>query len=79
MTTIVYNRPATVESVYSDVAEVRFEDNGLLSYVARGGGGAMSRHYGRFERTSMDAQTLLAVDPVHWQTYADVVEGDDCR
>ena len=31
-----------------------------------------SRHYGRFERTSMDAQTLLAVDPVHWQTYADV-------
>jgi len=23
----------------------------------------MSRHYGRFERTSMDAQTLLAVDP----------------
>jgi hypothetical protein len=39
----------------------------------------MSRHYGRFERTSMDAQTLLAVDPVHWQTYADVVEGDDCR
>ena len=35
-TTIVYNRPATVESVYSDVAEVRFEDNGLLSFVARG-------------------------------------------
>ena len=30
----------------------------------------MSRHYGRFERTSMDAQTLLVVDPVHWQTYA---------
>jgi hypothetical protein len=23
----------------------------------------MSRHYGRFERTSMDAQTLLAADP----------------
>ena len=36
MTTIVYNRSATVESVYSDVAQVRFEDNGLLSYVARG-------------------------------------------
>ena len=35
MTTIVYNRPAVVESVYSDVAEVRFVDNGLLSYVAR--------------------------------------------
>ena len=36
MTTIVYNRPAVVESVYSDVVEVRWEDNGLLSYVARG-------------------------------------------
>jgi len=36
MTTIVYNRPAVVESVYSDVVEVRFLDNGLLSYVARG-------------------------------------------
>ena len=36
MTTIVHNRPAAVESVYSDVVEVRFLDNGLLSYVARG-------------------------------------------
>jgi len=36
----------------------------------------MSRHYGRLERTSMDAQTLLAVDPVHWQTYERIVEGD---
>ena len=36
MTTIVYNRPAAVESVYSDVVEVRFLDNGHLSYVARG-------------------------------------------
>ena len=36
MTTIVHNRPAVVESVYSDVVEVRFEDNGLRSYVARG-------------------------------------------
>ena len=36
MTTIVYNRPAVVESVYSDAVEVRFVDNGLLSYVARG-------------------------------------------
>ena len=35
MTTIVYNRPAVVESVYSNVVEVRFVDNGLLSYVAR--------------------------------------------
>ena len=35
MTTIVYNRPAAVESVYSDVVEVRFVDNGLLSYVDR--------------------------------------------
>ena len=35
-TRLVYNRPATVVSVYSDVAEVRFVDNGLLSYVARG-------------------------------------------
>ena len=36
MTTIVYNRPAVVESVYSNVVEVRFVDNGLLSCVARG-------------------------------------------
>ena len=36
MTTIVYNRPAVVESVYSNVVEVRFVDNGLRSYVARG-------------------------------------------
>ena len=35
-TTIVYNRPAVVESVYSNVVEVRFVDNGLRSYVARG-------------------------------------------
>jgi len=34
----------------------------------------MSRHYARGDLVMMDAQTLLAVDPVHWQTYVDVVE-----
>jgi len=34
----------------------------------------MTRHYTRLERAGMDAQTLLATDPVHWQTYVDVVE-----
>ena len=36
MTTIVYNRPAVVESVYSNVVEVRFVDNDLRLYVDRG-------------------------------------------
>ena len=34
----------------------------------------MSRHYADLELSGMNAQTLLAVDPVHWQTYVDVVE-----
>ena len=34
MTTFVYNRPAVVESVYSDVVEVRFIDEIIFSDVA---------------------------------------------
>jgi len=33
----------------------------------------MHDHYTRFERTSMDVQTLLASDPVHWQTFEAVI------
>jgi hypothetical protein len=29
----IWNRPALVESVYSDVAKVRWQDNGTLGYV----------------------------------------------
>lgn len=31
----VYNRPATVERVYSETARVRYQDNGTLGYVPR--------------------------------------------
>ena len=36
----------------------------------------MSRHYGAGERLSMDVETLLASDPVHWRTYERVVESE---
>jgi len=33
----------------------------------------MHDHYTRFERTSMDVQTLLASDPVYWRTFEAVI------
>lgn len=32
-TAIVYNRPALVEERFTDVARVRFQDNGIMDYV----------------------------------------------
>lgn len=34
-TVTVYNRPAKVERVYSELARVRFQDNGVMDYVPR--------------------------------------------
>ena len=36
----------------------------------------MSRHYGALELASMNVETLLASDPIHWRTYERVVERD---
>jgi len=33
-TITVYNRPAVVEARYTDVARVRFQDNGVMDFVA---------------------------------------------
>ena len=36
----------------------------------------MSRHYGALGLASMNVETLLAVDPIHWRTYERVVESE---